>query len=62
MDLKNLVAAFFIVIIVLTLIDIPSSTGHLILPPANSLESAGVIITISIFMIIIMLIPRKTYT
>lgn len=61
MDLKNLIAAIFIVVIVLTLINIePYHSGYFIVPSAVSLETAVVIIIVSIFIIIVMLIPRKS--
>jgi hypothetical protein len=61
MDLKNVIAAFFIVIIVLTLIDIrPYTTGYFINPPTNKLEAAIIVMLISIFIILAMLLPRKS--
>jgi len=63
MDMKNVVAAFFIIVIVLTLIDIrPYSTGYFINPSSSKLEAATATIIISIFVILLMLLPRKIST
>ena len=60
MDLKNLIAAIFIVIIVLTLLSIPSYQSGYFLVPSSRIESAVIMIIISIFIIIVMLLPRKS--
>jgi len=62
MDISNLIVAFFIIIIVLTLLNMePYHTGHLILPTPISIEVAVAIILFSLVVIIVILVPKRTY-
>lgn len=62
MDISNLIVAFFIIIIVLTLLNIePYHTGHFILPATLSIEAAVAIILFSLVVIAVILIPKRTY-
>ena len=62
--MRNIVAAFFIFVIILTFISLlPSEnqTGYFFVPSKNK-EAATAIIIISIFIVFLMLIPRKNYS
>ena len=65
MDLKNVIAAFFSIVIVLTLVSLlPSETqaGYFIMPSIISLEGAILILIISILILFFVLIPKKSYS
>lgn len=62
MRTENLILAFLVILILLTLVSIdPYRTGYLIMPSAVALEAAIFIILISLFFVLIMLVPKKNY-
>jgi hypothetical protein len=62
MDMKNIVAAFFIIVIILTLVDVqPYKAGYFLAPSTQKIEASVVVIVISIVVILAMILPRKGY-
>jgi hypothetical protein len=62
MRLENIVAAFFVIVVLLTLVSIePYHTGHFMMPSSISLEAAIFIILVSLFIVLVILIPKKRY-
>ena len=62
MRFENIVLAFFVIVILLTLVGIdPYRTGYLIMPSAIAIEAAIFIMLISLFIILIILVPKKIY-
>jgi len=65
MDIKNVIVAFFIIVIILILVSlIPSEnqTGHFIMPSIVSLEVAIILVIFSLFAIAAIYLSRnKTY-
>jgi len=62
MRFENVVLAFFVIVILLTLVSIDHyRTGYLIMPSAIILEAAIFIILISIFVVLVILVPKKKY-
>jgi preprotein translocase subunit SecG len=63
MKLENLIVAFFIIILFLTLVNIdPYYTGHFMMPSPISLEASLFLIIISLVIIIFILLRKKGYT
>jgi predicted CDP-diglyceride synthetase/phosphatidate cytidylyltransferase len=64
MDVGNLLVAFFIIVIFLTLISLAplkGQTDQFLMKPNTSIESAFVLIVISISMIFFIKVPKKYY-
>ena len=64
MDMKNIILIFFIIVILLALINlIPSGnqTGHMIMPSIVSIDVTIIIIIFSIFTITVILSKKSYY-
>lgn len=62
MRLENITAAFFVMVILFTLVNLePYHTGHFLMPSPISLELGILIIFISLVIVLFIMVPKKKY-